>query len=190
MIIGSIVLIVVAAGLWVAGLRQGSESLFYGSLVTSVLAALALVAGVRLLARTRVPEDDFDVGPAAGTRPVATPIGRASVPPQGSRRSSRRGGPVGRVSMPPDDAPDLPGGEPPDEPPVEPLAPAEADRVTRLSAHVAVVDGRPRYHLTDCLHLLGRDAERLPVAEAVELGFTPCVRCAPVRALLATAAQP
>ena len=190
MIIGSIVLIAIAAGLWIAGLHQSSELLFYGSLVTSVLAALALVAGVRLLAGTRVPEDDFDVGPAAATRPVTTPIGRASVPPQGSRRSGRRGGAVGRASATPERAPDLPGGEPPDEPPVEPLAPAEADRVAGLSAHVSVVDGRPRYHLTDCLHLLGRDAERLPVAEAVELGFTPCVRCAPARTLLATAAQP
>ena len=50
-----------------------------------------------------------------------------------------------------------------------------------------MVDGRPRYHLADCAHLLGREHEPLPVAEAVELGFTPCARCAPDTALLADA---
>ena len=33
-----------------------------------------------------------------------------------------------------------------------------------------MIDGRPRYHLTGCVHLLGRRTEPLPVSEAVELG--------------------
>ena len=47
---------------------------------------------------------------------------------------------------------------------------------------VVVVDGRPRYHLAGCPHLVGREPEPLPVAEAVELGFTPCAHCAPATA--------
>ena len=57
-----------------------------------------------------------------------------------------------------------------------------------MSADVLVVDGRPRYHLAGCVHLLGRgESEPLPVAEAVELGFTPCSLCEPDSALLAEA---
>ncbi|GIM78533.1 hypothetical protein Aau02nite_81350 [Amorphoplanes auranticolor] len=52
-----------------------------------------------------------------------------------------------------------------------------------------MVDGRPRYHLADCTHLMGRATEGLPVAEAVELGFSPCGLCRPVDRLVAAAAQ-
>ncbi|MFC4150187.1 hypothetical protein ACFO0M_28370 [Micromonospora mangrovi] len=73
------------------------------------------------------------------------------------------------------------------EPPAQRVPPADAARVARLHTEVRVVDGRPRYHLADCPHLVGRDDEALPVAEAVELGFTPCGHCAPDTALLADA---
>ncbi|MCX4471018.1 hypothetical protein C5N14_15730 [Micromonospora sp. MW-13] len=76
---------------------------------------------------------------------------------------------------------------PPDEPPALRVSPPDAALVARLDAEVQVVDGRPRYHLADCPHLFGRDAEPLPVAEAVRLGFTPCARCAPDTFLLADA---
>nr|WP_238425710.1 hypothetical protein [Micromonospora parastrephiae] len=72
-----------------------------------------------------------------------------------------------------------------DEPAAQPVTPAEAARVARLPDPVEVVDGRPRYHLARCPHLVGRVAETLPVAEAVELGFTPCARCTPATVLLA-----
>ncbi|WP_274529825.1 hypothetical protein [Micromonospora cabrerizensis] len=74
-----------------------------------------------------------------------------------------------------------------DEPAEQPVTPAEAARVARLSDAVEVVDGHPRYHLAGCPHLVGRVPEVLPVAEAVELGFTPCAHCAPATALLADA---
>jgi len=56
-----------------------------------------------------------------------------------------------------------------------------------MSNEVLVIDGRPRYHLAECAHLLGRESEPLPVHEAVELGFTPCDLCQPDSALLAEA---
>ncbi|SCF00884.1 hypothetical protein [Micromonospora chokoriensis] len=72
-----------------------------------------------------------------------------------------------------------------DEPAEQPVTPAEAARVARLPDAVQVVDGHPRYHLASCPYLAGRVPEELPVAEAVELGFTPCAQCAPATALLA-----
>ncbi|MGW5579235.1 hypothetical protein [Micromonospora chokoriensis] len=72
-----------------------------------------------------------------------------------------------------------------DEPAEQPVTPAEAARVARLPDAVQVVDGHPRYHLASCPYLADRVPEELPVAEAVELGFTPCAQCAPATALLA-----
>jgi hypothetical protein len=74
-----------------------------------------------------------------------------------------------------------------DEPAAQQVSRADAARVSQLSTEVLVVDGRPRYHLSGCVHLLGRDSEPLPVSEAVELGFTPCGLCEPDSALLAEA---
>ena len=72
--------------------------------------------------------------------------------------------------------------DPDDEPLPQKVRPADAVRVARLDAEVLVVDGRPRYHVPDCPHLVGRLTEALPVAEAVELGFSPCGLCRPVDA--------
>jgi hypothetical protein len=73
---------------------------------------------------------------------------------------------------------------PSDEPGIEAVSPEDAARVARLATEVLVVDGRPRYHLPHCAHLDGRQAEPLPVSEAVELGFSPCAGCEPDSALL------
>ena len=76
----------------------------------------------------------------------------------------------------------------PDEPDEQALTATAAARLARLGAEVVVIDGRPRYHLGECLHLLGRTAHRLPVMDVVELGFTPCGECEPATALLSTSA--
>ncbi|MFG1993196.1 hypothetical protein ACGFJ7_24775 [Actinoplanes sp. NPDC048988] len=79
--------------------------------------------------------------------------------------------------------------DPDDEPLPQAVRPADAVRVARLDAEVLVVDGRPRYHLPDCPHLVGRLTEPIPVGEAVELGFSPCGLCRPVDRLVASAAH-
>jgi hypothetical protein len=68
----------------------------------------------------------------------------------------------------------------------EPVEPGEEDTdaavlraVLELSDEVLVVDEHPRYHLTRCRWPDPARAERLPVREARELGFTPCNRCRP-----------
>jgi hypothetical protein len=159
MIVASAVLIMAAAGLLLAGLVERSDPLYYGSIVTSGLAAFALIVGARRIAGAD-EDDDFDLGPPAAAEATPAP-GRA--------------GPA-----------EFDDGDPPDEPGEQPVDEADAAVVARLSTAVYVIDGRPRYHLGQCLHLLGRDSESLPVREAVELGFTPCAQCEPDRSLLAT----
>ncbi|HEY8472748.1 MAG TPA: hypothetical protein VIL37_08950 [Natronosporangium sp.] len=91
------------------------------------------------------------------------------------------------TSPPADAAEYLDDEDPPDEPAPQQVSPADAARVGRMLNEVLVVDGRPRYHLPGCVHLLGRESEPLPVSEAIELGFTPCSLCEPDSALLADA---
>jgi hypothetical protein len=79
--------------------------------------------------------------------------------------------------------------DPDDEPLPQSVQPADALRVARMDAEVLVVDGRPRYHLADCAHLVGRLTEPIPVNEAVELGFSPCGLCRPVDGLVAAATR-
>jgi hypothetical protein len=51
--------------------------------------------------------------------------------------------------------------------------------VSELDVQVVVVDERPRYHLTSCRWLGDRETIPIAVAEARDLGFTPCARCRP-----------
>jgi hypothetical protein len=75
---------------------------------------------------------------------------------------------------------------PADEPTAQMVTREAAAKVSQLRAEVIVVDDRPRYHVSECLHLLGRPGQRLSAREAIRLGFTPCALCEPVTALLAT----
>lgn len=77
---------------------------------------------------------------------------------------------------------------PADEPVARDLTSIEAAQLMRLEAVVEVVDGRPRFHLGDCTHLIGRDHEPLDLNEAIELGFSPCGECDPVAHFSATPA--
>jgi hypothetical protein len=74
----------------------------------------------------------------------------------------------------PDCRPDAPDA--PDAPAAEEQPPA---RVAALSDGVWVVDGRPRYHLADCLIIKDLVAEEIPLAQATEDGFIPCSMCEP-----------
>jgi hypothetical protein len=57
--------------------------------------------------------------------------------------------------------------------------------VSELDVEVVVVDEYPRYHLAGCSWLADRDTIPIEVAEARELGFTPCARCSPDEQLAA-----
>ncbi|WP_432977109.1 hypothetical protein [Dactylosporangium sp. CA-233914] len=263
MIVGSLLLIVVAVGLLVLGLLQGSDALLVASIGASLLAAVALIVGGRQAAaarsaRTRtgrqVPSERYDplasrldsehlgdeqLGADGLERPGAGEYGRRAerqAVGAGARAGTTYGTSAGaRVAAPDEtamiaavrDEPETaipqqgegehrydehaPGYEqgryepadaytnddneydddeyddedPADEPPIQQSSAADLARVAAMDAEVLVIDGRPRYHVPSCPHLLGREHEPLPAGEAVELGFTPCSQCAPNDVLLA-----
>ncbi|WP_216207813.1 hypothetical protein [Amycolatopsis aidingensis] len=75
------------------------------------------------------------------------------------------------------------------EPGVEETDAADALVVAELDVEVVVVDEHPRYHLPGCGWLGERDTIPIELAEARELGFTPCARCTPDATLAAAHRQ-
>lgn len=61
--------------------------------------------------------------------------------------------------------------------PAEPTADAPAEPTAPDT--VWVVDGRPRYHLADCMIIKDQDAEEIPLEQATEDGFMACSMCTP-----------
>lgn len=68
---------------------------------------------------------------------------------------------------------------PADEPAEEQASSTDVLRILDLLDEVMVVDERPRYHLPSCVHLIGKDAQPLPISEARGAGFSPCALCRP-----------
>ena len=205
MIVASLLLIVVAVVLLVTGLINGSSGMLVGSIGTSLLAAVALVVGARQAAANRAEADYGDEDEQDESDAYEEPVSRSRSAREASRESIRepeqparsrvaervaeRVEPAG-VSIPAQGGAvltDLDDEDPPDEPIAQRVLPADAARIARMSTEVLVIDGRPRYHVAGCVHLLGRPHEPLPVNEAVELGFSPCGLCEPDSALLADA---
>ncbi|GGM86766.1 hypothetical protein ACFFX1_49065 [Dactylosporangium sucinum] len=244
MIVGSLLLIVVAVGLLVLGLLQGSDAMLVASIGASLLAAVALIVGGRQAAAARsarttrtgrqVPSERYDpmesrIAPDPAEDLDFADLRRARGGERqpvgaGARTGGTYGGPpldthaaADETAMmaPVRDEPEAPGGipqqgdtdrgrydeypsgggyddddddyddeDPADEPPVQPSSAADVARVATLQTDVFVIDGRPRYHVQGCPHLLGREHEPLPAHEAVELGFTPCSVCTPNDVLL------
>jgi hypothetical protein len=133
--------------------------------------------------------DDAAAGrPSSGQTAGPAPAEQAPDPTDYEHAASLIGG--ARADDPSSGEFDEPDPDDPDDEPLpQSVRPADAVRVASLDAEVLVVDGRPRYHLADCSHLVGRMTEGLPVAEAVELGFSPCGLCRPVDRLVAAAAR-
>ncbi len=216
MIVGSLLLIVVAVGLLVVGLLQGANSLLVASIAASLLAAIALIVGGRQVAAARSgSRGEGRIGARRASRidDELAEVAEVDVTEERhSRRAERQpvgagigaGGSTGSVadetSLNHDDdryqAADFDDededdfdddDDPEDEPPAQQTSAADAARIAAMSAEVFVIDGRPRYHLRGCVHMLGRDSEPLPVGEAIELGFSPCSVCEPDSSLLAAA---
>jgi hypothetical protein len=200
-------------GLWQSSSPLLSGSIGASLLAAIVLVAGTRRAGRALL---EPPESDLadidgrDAAPAGpepadrvrqsppGADPISGQSPPVTIPVQGG---PVRGGPVrggsaqaatqqataGQPAVADDPDQYADEADPPDEPATQQVSPADAARVGRMLTEVLVVDGRPRYHLPGCVHLLARECEPLPVSEAVELGFTPCSLCEPDSALLADA---
>ncbi|MFJ1537219.1 hypothetical protein ACIODS_01610 [Micromonospora chalcea] len=147
------------------------------------------------------PADPFDADPyTASYEPAAAPYEQPAAPyePAGSYERAAAE-PVADVEPAPYSPPGrwaadttrptspAPGEAFDGDPPAEFLSAGQVARLVRLSGEVLVVDGHPRFHLPGCPHLVGREDEPVPVAEAVGLGFTPCAQCAAATTLLAEA---
>lgn len=212
MIVASLVLILLAAVLLVVGLVRDSDVLLVVSIALSLVAAVALYLGARQSSAARTASDgpadaDAEDGGGAAVEPAVSGPGFRSTalrqerpewplpPGPAGGAPAAAGGPVPlrgaeRVTgAPPVDADsevdELPlDDDPSDEPPAQHSPREDAALIARLPAEVLVVDGRPRYHVPGCRHLAERESEPLPVAEAVELGFTPCGWCQPDTVLL------
>ncbi|GIJ12456.1 hypothetical protein ACFFMR_32300 [Micromonospora andamanensis] len=181
MIVISLALILVAVVLLVFGLAGGSSPLLVVSIGASLLAAVALVAGARQAAGRASAPSGTQAGRDGDRREPGIPTQQTSadVDTGGSGWRQPPGSPVSE----PRERPGFADGYD-DEPGAEEITAEQAARVARLTDEVRVVDGRPRYHLGECPHLVGREHEPLPVSEAVELGFTPCAHCTPDTVLL------
>jgi membrane protein implicated in regulation of membrane protease activity len=129
---------------------------------------------------------------AAGTD--AGPDGQETVRVAGAGSSTRDGPPAAAGAAPrgpsdvaaesPNQPPsDLPPLGPDGAPPEEPHDAEAAARAAEMSDEVFVVDELPRYHVAGCRSLIGSAVIPLSAREAMELGFTPCAWCAPVRSL-------
>jgi hypothetical protein len=124
---------------------------------------------------------------AEGARsPVGAPAFGADQQPPGDEPSAPDTGaaPPTDPSAGADEA-ELVDEDPPDEPAAELVMSSEVSRLAELDSEVMVVDGRPRYHLRGCPHLIDKEDQALPVAEAIELGFTACSECSAATTLLA-----
>ncbi|HEU5130308.1 MAG TPA: hypothetical protein VFU12_20180 [Glycomyces sp.] len=198
MIVSSLLILVTAAVLLTIGMITGNDHLLTSSIATSLAAGVALYIG----ARRRAPRPGPARRPAADDTQELTRIGLDDTP------TTELPVVAGRVFEPTDYAvdrePELRFETPPrrqseakgsahaapepfdagDEPAEQRLRSVDAAALMRLDAEVAVVDGRPRFHHANCVHLVGRDHEPLAVAEALELGFTPCALCEPASRLL------
>jgi hypothetical protein len=200
-----LLLLVAGLALLVLGLITGSTPLVVGSIVASLLAAMAVrhYRG-RQQADGVGASSEPSVTPPAVTRPAVTP---EAVTPEAARHGAalRTAEPIpvlasvvsaepAQVAVPLAHAaaePDRVAAEParahPDE--VTDTDPAVADTDPPLRSRgdesVWVIDGRPRYHLPGCAFLISRGPEPVPLRQAVEDGFTPCALCDPDSGLAA-----
>lgn len=201
----TVVLLLAAVGLLIAALGTGLTGLAWGSV------ALSVVAAVKILSRRRrswlqrrdapsdepvlLPEDEsVDAKPGkptlrSGSMTAAREISLGSAAadkhaqPRGTQRGEAQPGEAPAGGAQPDEThadesehADVPPGE-------EDTDAADLLVVYELTDEVLVIDEHPRYHLLRCPWPDQTRAERLPLREARELGFTPCERCRPDKTL-------
>ncbi|MGY1838502.1 MULTISPECIES: hypothetical protein [unclassified Modestobacter] len=210
MVLVAALLVLVAVGLLVAGVAQGSPALQWSSFAVSALATALIGIGAlrRRVPRERPAETRTPYHPqepsAEPTPPVDPPPVRGSRPGSSLAGLARPGEDevVRRVSPPPvpPSSPMLPrvsgstrwgDGPPPaapaeqvpgpGEPPVEEVEFSDLLLIMDLTDEVLVVDEHPRYHLSHCPRVAGVATIPIPMLQARTDGFTPCGVCTPDR---------
>ncbi|SDP44370.1 hypothetical protein SAMN04487905_104133 [Actinopolyspora xinjiangensis] len=167
-----LLLLLVAAGVLVFAVATGAAQWAWLSVLLCAVAAVMLFwARVRDRRRFRSAPRHSAHG-TAGVADAAPPVEEEAASVGESETSSSEGGSEGSSQR---------GAEPdPDTEPAEQRTDAaDVLLVSEAETVVFVIDERPRYHLDDCSWVGDRETLPLPVAEARELGFTPCAVCAP-----------
>ena len=176
----AIILLLAAVGFLVAALRAGHAGLAWGSVALSAVAAAMILRRWRRswLQLQDSPDDqlvlldepitDAETGEVTRAPASVTAVGNTEA---GSASAQQRvaPGPVEGEETEGDDG----------EPGEEDTDAADLLVIYELADEVLVVDEQPRYHLARCRWPDHERAERLPVREARQLGFTPCERCRP-----------
>lgn len=180
----TVVLLLVAVGLLVAALGTDQLALAWGSVALSAVVAAMILA--RWRRRLDAPEvepvvllDDEPADVAHGDQVVDPGRDASPVERPGSVTIAEHADPPVVASAGTDQDAELMDAEPGEED----TDAADLLVIYELTDEVLVVDEHPRYHLTRCPWPEQSGAERLPVREARELGFTPCDRCRPDTAL-------
>jgi hypothetical protein len=163
----TVILLLAAVGFLVAALRTDHAGLAWASVALSVVAAAIILRRWRRswLQRADSPDDELVLAedePVMDLEAAEAPRSLASVTAVQPGQTSDDEIQIGD---------DQPGEEDTDA--------ADLLLIYELADEVLVVDERPRYHLARCRLADHERAERLPVREARELGFTPCARCRP-----------
>jgi hypothetical protein len=187
-----LILVIMAFGLLIAALTTAHTLWAWISVAISAVAAGLLIfdwlRGRRRVAATSAPraaEDDLetlafddpgdsgDTGDAVEERAPAEPERAeptAEIPPVVE--------PVVQAE-PAEAQPEAEAEFGDDEPGEEATDATDLLIVSELNVEVRVVDEHPRYHLARCTWLIDKPTLSLPVSEARQLGFTPCLLCCP-----------
>lgn len=123
--------------------------------------------------------------PAVAERTPEAPAEEPADSPAERRAARAANRPTERRAERPSQPPEKLAAEEAGEPEEEQTDAADLLVVSDLRDEVRVVDEHPRYHLASCTYLRDKPTLPLPVAEARQLGFTPCVRCGPDATLAA-----
>ncbi|MBV9059389.1 MAG: hypothetical protein JO296_07590 [Pseudonocardiales bacterium] len=182
----TVILLLAAVGFLVAALRAGHVELAWASVaLCAVVAALILRRARRSWVQSQEPPDDelvllddqlMDAEVGEMPRALAPAAARKDKDPAkdcetGSAPTAERDHHEPIVDGESSAEDDQPGEEDTDA--------ADLLIIYELADEVLVVDESPRYHLGRCPWPDHERAERLPVREARQLGFTPCDRCRP-----------
>jgi len=169
-------LVLVALVLLVIGLVSTSLGFVYASIAVSVVSFVFLLIGILQRRGEQVPEPASAAAPAmpvsGGSAAAGSDVeGVTTIVPATSRATAA---PV------------------PEPVATEAAAPADTAPVdASVTGSVLVVPGRPRYHVSGCRYLTGKDPEEVAVATARADGYTACGVCKPDSVLAEeAAAQP
>ncbi|HEX3812542.1 MAG TPA: hypothetical protein VHX59_06835 [Mycobacteriales bacterium] len=187
MIVVSLLLVLGSAVMLVLGLAEAHQVLIWASIGASIAAALSLAtAVVRRRGESGSPltaalqgHGALAVGQKSGLIDAPRPPSDRATGDDGASSGRHSDGGPGTTDGHSDTEPAGHHPDPPDEPPEEDVSASDVLRIVDLLDEVLVVDGRPRYHLAGCRHLVARETIPLPVSEAREAQFTPCAWCHP-----------